>query len=116
MLRPDIFLSLLGAQYQNDVRGDLFLAMLMSAAWGLQGSALGLNMSRGWVVPAYIGIPITLATQAVAFMEVNLSTVRGVLLASLAVALVNLVIQLGGSEFFIRKAIREERAAASLPA
>lgn len=109
MIRPDLFLNLLGNKYSN-LRSDFFLAMCMSAVWALQGNALGLNMSRGWVVPAYVGITVTLATQAIAFTMVNLSTVRGVLLASMAVGAVNLVVQLVGSEVFIRKAIRKEMA------
>jgi O-antigen/teichoic acid export membrane protein len=112
LIRPDLVLRLLGQQYSH-LHGDFILAMILAAVSILQGGALAMNMSKGWVVPAYYGITLTILTQVVAFSLVNLSTVRGVLLAGLAVALVNLVLQLAGSEFFVRSTFRSSLAATS---
>jgi len=112
LVRPDLILRLLGHQYTN-IHGDLVLVMILAAVSVLQGGALAMNMSRGWVVPAYYGITLTIVTQIVAFSLVNLSTVRGVLLAGLAVALVNLALQLVGAEVFVRKSLRIGIPAAS---
>jgi O-antigen/teichoic acid export membrane protein len=106
--RPDLVMKLLGSQY-NDIRSDLFLAVFLYAIWSLQGGAMAMNMSRGWVVPAYYGITATVLTQVVTFTTLNLSTLRGVLLSGVAVAAISLVIQLVGSEYFIRRSIRDER-------
>jgi len=115
LVRPDLILRLLGRQYTN-LHGELALAMILAATWVLQGGALAMNMSRGWVVPAYYGITLTILSQVVAFSLVNLSTVRGVLLAGLVVAIVNLILQLTGSEFFVRSSIRKSRLAADMAA
>jgi O-antigen/teichoic acid export membrane protein len=106
LVRPDLVLRLLGRQYTN-LHSDLVLAMILAAVSVLQGGALAMNMSRGWVVPAYYGITLTIVTQIVAFSVVNLSTVRGVLMAGLAVALANLILQLVGSEFFVRRSLQK---------
>lgn len=113
LVRPDLVLRLLGHQYAN-IHKDLVYAMVLQAVWCLQGGALAMNMSRGWVVPAYIGITLTVLTQVVAFNVVNLATLRGVLLAGLAVAAVNLVVQLVGSEFFVVRSLRQERLASGV--
>ncbi|MGC2161913.1 MAG: hypothetical protein WA634_08400 [Silvibacterium sp.] len=115
LARPDLVLRLLGRQYAN-LHSELVLAMILAATWVLQGGAMAMNMSRGWVVPAYYGITLTILTQVVAFSMVNLSTVHGVLLAGLAVASVNLVLQLTGSEFFVRSTLRKSRLAADMAA
>lgn len=115
LIRPDLVLRLLGHQYSN-LHKDFILAMILAGVQMLQGGALALNMSKGWVVPAYYGITLTILTQVVAFAVVNLSTVRGVLLAGLAVAFVNLILQLAGSEFFIRGTFRRQAAVTSQPA
>ncbi|MBV8672490.1 MAG: hypothetical protein JOZ33_03565, partial [Acidobacteriaceae bacterium] len=107
----NLVVKLLGSQYAN-IHADLIYAMVLQAIWALQGGALAMNMSRGWVVPAYIGITLTLLTQVVAFQMVNLATLRGVLLAGMAVALVNLIVQLLGSEYFTRRALRPAEQAA----
>jgi O-antigen/teichoic acid export membrane protein len=113
LVRPDLILRLLGHQYTNNLHGDLVLVMILAAVCILQGGALAMNMSRGWIVPAYYGITLTIVTQIVAFSLVNLSTVRGVLLAGLAVALVNLILQLAGSEVFMRSTQRKGTQVAS---
>jgi O-antigen/teichoic acid export membrane protein len=106
LVRPDLVLWLLGQQYAN-LHGDFVLAMVLAAIASMQGGMLGTNMSRGWVIPAYYGITLTIVTQIVAFSVVNLSTVRGVLMAGLAVALANLILQLVGSEFFVRRSLQK---------
>ena len=113
LLERNLVVKLLGNQYA-DIHTDLVYAMIMQAIWAIQGGALAMNMSRGWIVPAYIGITLTILTQVVAFQLVNLATLRGVLLAGTAVALVNLIVQLLGSEFFTRRTLRlDEQAAAA---
>ncbi len=107
LVRPDLILRLLGHQYMNNAHGDLVLVMILAAVSVLQGGALAMNICKGWVVPAYYGITLTIVTQIVAFSVVNLSTVRGVLLAGLAVALANLILQLAGAEVFIRRTVRK---------
>jgi hypothetical protein len=67
-----------------------------------------MNMSRGWVVPAYFGITATIITQVFTFTMLNLSTLHGVLLSGVYVAFISLLLQLGGSEYFIRKSIKEQ--------
>ena len=111
LVERNLVVKLLGSQYAN-IRADLIYAMVLQAIWALQGGALAMNMSRGWVVPAYIGITLTLLTQVVAFQMVNLATLRGVLLAGMAVALVNLIVQLLGSEYFTRRTLRPAEQAA----
>ncbi|WP_446743113.1 hypothetical protein [Silvibacterium acidisoli] len=105
--KPDLVIRLLGSQY-NDIRPDLFLCVFLYAIWSLQGGALAMNMSRGWVVPAYFGITATIITQVFTFTMLNLSTLHGVLLSGVYVALISLLLQLAGSEYFIRKSLREE--------
>lgn len=110
IVRPDLILRLLGHQYAN-LHGELILAMILAATCTLQGGAQAMNMSKGWVVPAYYGITLTILTQVVAFSVVNLSSVRGVLLAALAVAAANLALQLIGSEVFVRSNLKKQRLA-----
>ncbi len=106
----NLVVKLLGTQYAN-IHTDLVYAMVLQTIWALQGGALAMNMSRGWIVPAYIGITLTILTQVVAFQMVNLATLRGVLLAGMAVAAVNLLVQLVGSEVFVVRTIRQEKLA-----
>jgi O-antigen/teichoic acid export membrane protein len=113
LIKPDLVLRLLGKQYMS-LHHDLVLAMILAAISTLQGGAQAMNMSRGWVVPAYFGITLTIATQIGAFALVNLSTVHGVLLAGMAVSLANLCLQLTGSEVFVRKTMRDQRLANTL--
>jgi O-antigen/teichoic acid export membrane protein len=113
LMQRGLVVKMLGTQYAN-IHSDLVYAMVLQAIWVLQGGALALNMSRGWVVPAYFGITLTILTQVVVFQLVNLATLRGVLLAGMGVALVNLILQLLGSEYFTRQTLRlaEQPAAA----
>ncbi len=111
LVERNLVVKLLGSQYAN-IQRDLVYAMVLQALWALQGGALAMNMSRGWVVPAYMGITLTILTQVVAFQMVNLATLRGVLLAGMAVALINLIVQLLGSEYFTRRTLRFEAQAA----
>jgi O-antigen/teichoic acid export membrane protein len=106
--KPDLVIRMLGSQY-SDIRPDLFLCVFLYAIWSLQGAALGLNMSRGWVVPAYFGITATIITQVFTFTMLNLSTLHGVLLSGVYVAFISFLIQIVGSEYFIRKSLREQQ-------
>ena len=112
LVRPDLILQLLGRQYTN-LHSDFVLAMIVAAVASMQGGILGTNACRGWIIPAYYGITLTILTQIVAFSLVNLSTVHGVLLAGLAVALANLILQLVAAEVFMRKRARNSIAVAS---
>ena len=111
LVERNLVVKLLGSHYAN-IQRDLWYAMVLQALWALQGGALAMNMSRGWVVPAYMGITLTILTQVVAFQMVNLATLRGVLLAAWVVAFINLIVQLLGSEYFTRRTLRLEAQAA----
>ncbi|MEJ0000674.1 MAG: hypothetical protein WDO13_16810 [Verrucomicrobiota bacterium] len=45
----------------------------------LAGTLYGLNMSKGWVPPAYLTIPVEIATQVVLLVSLDLSQVKDVL-------------------------------------
>jgi O-antigen/teichoic acid export membrane protein len=79
---PWPFIMLLGDKYSN-MAPLIWLVVLSQGMYSLAGMVYGLNMCKGWIPPAYITIPIELATQIILLLTFNLSKTENVLWFSL---------------------------------
>lgn len=78
-LFPDALLWILGPKYAH-LRAELFLMVLNAVLGGILGTAYQLNLTRGWIVPPWLLIPIGLATEISLILMLDMSQVRDVLL------------------------------------
>jgi O-antigen/teichoic acid export membrane protein len=72
------FLWLLGPKYSH-LKPELILVMLSAVTNFVAGTMWGVNVSRAWIKAAPLYIPVTLATQVLVLLVLDVSTVRGVL-------------------------------------
>ena len=79
MVLPAQLLALLGAKYAM-LEGELFWVVLSSLISGLTGVMYTLASSRGWIWHAWTIPFFTVALQIILFTELDLRSVRGVLL------------------------------------
>ena len=100
---PDQFLLLLGRQY-SDLGHECFLAVAAAFTGAALTAIWSLNMSRGWIIPAWIGLSISFASQAAGILIFDVHTVHGVLLMSLFTNCASLVLNLGASMRFLHNA------------
>lgn len=70
------FLWLLGGKYAH-LQREMVLVLAGMALNSLAGFVWGMNVSRGWIRLAWLNIPLTLATQAVAACLLPLDSVIG---------------------------------------
>lgn len=104
-LFPNQLVSILGQQYGN-LGGECLLALAASVSGALLGGIWGLNASRGWIVPSWIGLTLGLAAQVFGILTFNIRSVHGVLLLGLLTNCVGLVIHVLASAVFLRAAER----------
>jgi O-antigen/teichoic acid export membrane protein len=78
-LFPYPLLMLLGAKYAN-MSGLLWLVMLASGLNSLAGMIYSMNLSKGWIPPAIVTIPIEFFTQVALIVTLNLSKTVDVLI------------------------------------
>jgi O-antigen/teichoic acid export membrane protein len=80
-LFPAPFIMLLGSKYSN-MSGLIWLVIFSSGLHSLAGVIFGLNMSKGWIPPAILTIPVEIITQIVLLLSLNLSKTESVLIFS----------------------------------
>ncbi len=80
-LFPAPFVMLLGSKYAN-MSDLLWLVMLSSGLGSLAGVVFGLNMTKGWIPPAILTIPVEIITQIILLLSLNLSKTENVLIFS----------------------------------
>jgi O-antigen/teichoic acid export membrane protein len=90
-LFPGPFIMLLGAKYAN-MSGLIWLVVLSSGLNTLAGIIFGLNISKGWIPPAMLTIPIEIITQIVLLLTLNLSKTENVLLFSCLTAIPPIIV------------------------
>jgi O-antigen/teichoic acid export membrane protein len=104
-LFPNQLVSILGHRY-GDMGGECLLALSCSVSGAILGAVWGLNMSRGWIVPAWVGVTVGLSSQALGIVIFDVRSVHGVLLMNLMANGVGLLLQLIASVYFLRSAVR----------
>jgi hypothetical protein len=72
------FLWLLGPKYSH-LKPELLLVMLSAVTNFVAGTMWGVNVSRAWIKGSPFYIPVTLGTQVVVLLFLNVSTIHGVL-------------------------------------
>jgi O-antigen/teichoic acid export membrane protein len=85
-LFPSPFIMVLGSKYTN-MSGLLWLVMLSAGLNAMAGIVFSLNMSKGWIPPAILTIPIEIVTQIVLLLTLNLSKTENVLIFSCLTAI-----------------------------
>ena len=90
-LFPGPFIMLLGAKYAN-MSGLIWLVVLSSGLNTLAGTIFGLNISKGWIPPAMLTIPIEIITQIVLLLTLNLSKTENVLIFSCLTAIPPIIV------------------------
>jgi O-antigen/teichoic acid export membrane protein len=95
--------GLLGRQYSN-MGSQCFLAVLTAVVGAMFGAVWGLNQSRGWIVPAWVGLSAGVGAQILGIMVFNIRTVHGVLMMSLCTNIAGLLVNLLASVVFLQKA------------
>jgi hypothetical protein len=89
----DIILSLFGPKYEH-LKAELLLMALNLSVSFINQLFWSLNCSQGWVRWVWLNIPLTLATQVIAALILNIDTVEGAILLSLFSTLPALVLGL----------------------
>jgi hypothetical protein len=98
---PHQVVSVLGQNYAN-MGGECFLAVTGAVVGALMTAVWSLNISRGWIVPAWIGIGLGIAAQAFGIALFDIRTVHGILLMTLLLNSVGVVLHLIASAYFFR--------------
>lgn len=109
-LFPHQVISILGRNYAN-LQGECFLALAGSVLGAILGAVWGLNICRGWITPAWVGLTITIAVQICCIVVFDIRTVHGVLLMTLTTNIVGLLGNLVASGYFLY--INERRLVAT---
>jgi O-antigen/teichoic acid export membrane protein len=78
-LFPQPFVWLLGDKYKN-MSDLIWLVVLSSGMYTVASVVYGLNMSKGWIPPAYLTIPVEILTQITLLCLLNLSKTESVLI------------------------------------
>ena len=90
---PQLFILLLGEKYGN-MSGLIWLVIFATGLGSIVGIVFSLNMSKGWVPPAYLIIPVEILTQIILLVTLDLSKTPSVLVFGLLSALVPGVVNL----------------------
>jgi hypothetical protein len=72
----------LGPKYSH-LEKELFLMILSGVLFSILACMWQLNIARGWIVSAWLMIPIGVAVQIALILALDISTVRGVLLMNI---------------------------------
>jgi O-antigen/teichoic acid export membrane protein len=81
-LFPQALLWVLGPKYSH-LEKELFLMILSGVLFSILACMWQLNIARGWIVSAWLMIPIGVAVQIALILALDISTVRGVLLMNI---------------------------------
>jgi len=108
---PSELLWILGKNYAG-LKAEVLLMILGAVVGAIDVVMYSLNVSRGWIVPAWIGIPAGLVSQIIAITVFDISTVRGVLLMAIFSTIPFIVINYWTARKGIRALAAEEAAAA----
>jgi len=92
-LWPQPFLWLIGPKYAG-LGPWLPLAMAGTLSYALAITIYSLNAARAWIEEAWLGIPLTLAFQAVSLLWLDVSQLRGALLFGLCTSIPPLIVQI----------------------
>ena len=94
---PQPFILLLGPKYAN-MSGLIWLVIFASGLGSIVGIIFSLNMSKGWVPPAYLSIPIEILTQIILLVTLDLGKTPSVLvfglLSAVAPGILNFILLL----------------------
>jgi O-antigen/teichoic acid export membrane protein len=80
-LVPGPFVWLLGKKYAN-MSGLIWLVVLSQGMYSLASVTYALNLSKGWIPPAYITIPVEVITQIILLLTLDLTKTQNVLIFS----------------------------------
>jgi hypothetical protein len=110
---PGTLLWILGGGYQN-LQAELLwlLAAAAMGAWG--GTLYSIGCARGWVLPALWSAPVGILAMSLVGLNVDLSTVRGVLMVNAAATATALVLAAAYLEHNTRQ-LRRSAALADPP-
>jgi O-antigen/teichoic acid export membrane protein len=78
-LFPDQVLWILGSKYAH-LRDSLFLMVVLSAFNALIAAMWSLNSTKAWIKRSWLNIPLTIASQILLLLVIDISTLEGVLL------------------------------------
>ena len=78
-IMPQFFLMILGKQYYG-LEEELILIMISSSVINLLGVLWQLNNSRGWVKYIWMYTPVTIISQIILIIILNLTTIKGIIL------------------------------------
>lgn len=90
---PSSALYLLGTQYSS-LTSEVVIAVAQSCVGLLSWVCYHLALTRGWILLPIVSIGITIVTQIIAAMLINVSDLRGALIYGLTVGSITLVMQL----------------------
>jgi O-antigen/teichoic acid export membrane protein len=102
-LFPAQVVSILGRQYK-DLGSECLLAIGCSVTGAIVAAIWGLNASRGWIIPAWLGLSVGLAAQTAGIVFFNIRSVHGVLMMNLATNCVGLLLNFSASAWFLKNA------------
>jgi O-antigen/teichoic acid export membrane protein len=100
-LFPNQLVSLLGHNYSN-LGSECLLALSSYVSGAIASAVWGLNISRGWIVPAWIGVSLGILAQICGILIFDVRTVHGVLLMSLLANCIGLALHLVAGGYFFR--------------
>ena len=100
-LFPNQLVSILGHRY-GGLGGECLLALSCSVSAAILAAIWGLNVSRGWIVPAWIGLTAGLSAQILGILIFDIRSVHGVLEMSLLTNCVGLFVNLIATALFLR--------------
>lgn len=101
-LFPNQVVAVLGRNYSN-LGNECLLAVAGSVAGAILSAVWGLNISRGWIIPAWIGVTLGVAVQACGVILFDVRTVHGILLMTLFVNLAGVTLHLTASGYFFHQ-------------
>lgn len=81
-LAPQALLWVLGPKYAH-LEKELFLMMLSAVMFSTLACMWQLNVSRGWIVSAWLMIPVGVLAEIICIILLDISQVRGVLLLNI---------------------------------
>lgn len=88
---PSELLWILGKNYAG-LKAEVLLMVVGAVVGAIDVTMYSLNISRGWIVSAWLGIPTGLLSQIIGIVVFDVSTVRGVLLMGIVSAIPHIVI------------------------
>ena len=100
-LFPNQLVSILGHRY-GELGGECLLALSCSVSAAILAAIWGLNVSRGWIVPAWIGLTAGLSSQVLGIVIFDIRSVHGVLELSLFTNCAGLFVNLIATALFLR--------------